>query len=116
MAADMTQWRVSPEGERQYLAEDGYWYVAPLPPPLSPPSVPPPPPPKVPESAPEDKKEWDDNKFLRGTLSVVGGLMGVGRWRASNIEYFEAETARRRAEKGLPPIEKKPPRTGKKTK
>ena len=92
----MTKWRVTPAGERQYLGEDGYWYVA----------LPPPPPmaqDAAATSAPAPKKDWDeDDRLLRGTLGVVGGgLMGVGRRRGSNIEWLEAEKERRRIEKVL---------------
>jgi hypothetical protein len=49
------------------------------------------------------EREWDeDDQLLRGTLSmVVGGIMGIARRRKSNIEYFEAEKERRRAERAM---------------
>lgn len=101
----MTQWRVSPEGERQYLGEDGYWYVAPIPPSDHV---------RVDDAqhdgvseeredsiASEEQRDWDDDdKLLRGTLGVVaGGLMGVGRRRGSDVDILVSEDQRRWEEK-----------------
>jgi signal peptidase I len=64
----MTQWRVSPEGERQYLGQDGYWYVAP-PPPYLPPSPP---------TGPVERKPTKMVVLIVGVvLAVLGTVVAV---------------------------------------
>jgi signal peptidase I len=66
----MTQWRVSPDGERQYLGDDGYWYVA-----ASQQDAPSSPPPQMAEPTPRKRKS---SKRVLLAIVIVVAMLGAG--------------------------------------
>lgn len=90
----MTQWRIAPNGERQYLGEDGYWYVATsdsdstVSPPLPPP---PPAPPTGPDAAwaamappkpPDPSSTWAAMAAPRQGTEPASTTVPAGAWLA----------------------------------